>query len=100
MSAEKRSGEAFEQVYEFYFKDVYKYACALCRDPLEAEEITQETFFQALKGISSFRGECKMLVWLCQIAKHVYFARLRREKRRANVAVFAPEGNAFLFSGF
>lgn len=74
--------ESFEQIYEFYFKDVYKYAFSLCRNPAQAEEITQETFFQALKSVSSFRGECKMLVWLCQIAKHAYFAQLRKEKRR------------------
>lgn len=73
--------EAFEQVYEFYFKDVYKYVLTLCHNALEAEEITQETFCQALKSMSSFRGECKMFVWLCQIAKHLYFARLKREKR-------------------
>ncbi len=73
--------EAFEQVYEFYFKDVYKYVLTLCHDAGEAEEITQETFCQALKGMSSFRGECKMLVWLCQIAKHLYFGRQKKQKR-------------------
>lgn len=73
--------EAFEQVYELYFKDVYKYVLTLCRNVEEAEEITQETFCQALKSMSSFRGECKLFVWLCQIAKHLYFARLKKEKR-------------------
>ncbi len=72
--------EAFEQVYELYFKDVYKYVLTLCRNAGEAEEITQETFCQALKSMSSFRGECKLFVWLCQIAKHLYFARLKKEK--------------------
>lgn len=75
--------ESFEQVYSLYFKDVYKYILSLCRDAAEAEEITQETFFQAMKNIQSFRGECKMTVWLCQIAKHIYFARQRKLKRKA-----------------
>ena len=91
--------EAFEQVYEFYFKDVYKYVCSLCHDPLEAEEITQETFYQALKGMSSFRGECKMFVWLCQIAKHAYFARLRKEKRTAEAPGEALENLPDLSGG-
>ena len=73
--------EPFEQIYSFYMKDVYKYVFSLCRDSAEAEEITQETFYQAMKSMSSFRGECKMLVWLCQIAKHIYFAGCRKEKR-------------------
>lgn len=73
--------EPFEQIYSCYLKDVYKYVFSLCRDPLEAEEITQETFYQALKSMSSFRGDCKLIVWLCQIAKHIYFARLKKKKR-------------------
>ena len=64
----------FQQVYELYFKDVYKYVLALCRDEHMAEEVTQETFFKALKSIDSFRGQCKLYVWLCQIAKNTYFS--------------------------
>lgn len=79
--------ELFEQVYDLYFKDVYKYVFSLCRNPAQAEEITQETFFRALKSISSFRGECKMQVWLCQIAKHIYFAWLRKETRKSGQPV-------------
>lgn len=47
----------------------------------EAEEVTQETFYQALKSMSSFRGDCKLIVWLCQIAKHIYFNWLKKGKR-------------------
>lgn len=63
----------FSEVYELYFQDVYKYALSLSRDAHVAEEITQETFFKALKNIDSFRGQCKLYVWLCQIAKNTYF---------------------------
>ena len=79
--------DSFEQIYELYLKDVYKYVFSLCRDPDRAEEITQETFFRALKSMDSFRGDCKMFVWLCQIAKHIYFAGLRKEKRRSGQPV-------------
>lgn len=64
----------FQQVYETYFQDVYKYVLSLCRDPSLAEEVTQETFFKALKSMDSFRGQCKLYVWLCQIAKNTYFS--------------------------
>ena len=63
----------FQEVYDLYFKDVYKYALSLSRDPDIAEEVTQETFFKALKSIDSFRGQCRLYVWLCQIAKNTYF---------------------------
>lgn len=77
--------EVFEQVYALYFKDVYRYIYSLCKDAAESEEITQETFFQAMKSMHSFRGECKMLVWLCQIAKHIYFARQKKRKHKAEL---------------
>ena len=39
-----------------------------------AEEVTQETFFKALKAIDQFDGKCRLYVWLCQIAKNTYFS--------------------------
>lgn len=69
----------FEQVYELYFRDVYKYALSLTRDPHMAEEVTQETFFKALKSLDKFDGKCKLYVWLCQIAKNTWFTISRRE---------------------
>lgn len=88
--------ESFEQIYALYFKDVYRYMVSLCRDVLEAEEITQETFFQAMKHMQSFRGDCKMTVWLCQIAKHIYFAhqRKRRAERPLDEILTAAESAA------
>lgn len=59
-----------EEIYHKYFTDVYKYALSLCRNENLAEEITQETFFKALKRVDDFKGNCKMRVWLCQIAKN------------------------------
>ena len=54
----------FQQVYELYFKDVYKYVLALCRDEHMAEDVTQETFFKALRKAGmprkQFRKKRKM----------------------------------------
>jgi len=71
----------FGQIYTEYFTDVYKYALSLCRDESIAEEITQETFFKAMKGIGQFNGSCKLYVWLCQIAKNTYFSFCQKHKR-------------------
>lgn len=70
----------FQAVYEQYFTDVYKYVYSLCRDAHLAEEVTQETFFKALKNMDSFRGQCKLYVWLCQIAKNTYFSTTAKQK--------------------
>ncbi len=73
----------FGEIYNLYMKDVYKYVLAISRNPDVAEEITQETFFKALKGIDKFKGECKISVWLCQIAKNTYYSYCAKEKRRS-----------------
>lgn len=71
----------FEEVYERYFKDVYKYALSLTHNADLAEELTQETFFKALKAIDRFDGRCKLFVWLCHIAKNTYFTSRQRSDR-------------------
>ena len=45
----------FEEIYQTYFADVYRYILALSRDAHTAEEVTQETFFRALASIDQFR---------------------------------------------
>lgn len=70
----------FEQVYRTYFTDVYRYALSLCRNEGIAEEVTQQAFFKALQAIGGFRGECRLYVWLCQIAKNEYYTWLRKNR--------------------
>lgn len=70
----------FEEIYNAYFRDVYRYCLSLCRNESTAEEITQETFFKALKNIDSFAGKSSLYVWLCQIAKNTYFSHCKKEK--------------------
>ncbi len=79
----------FQEVYDLYFKDVYKYVFSLCRNESIAEEITQETFFKALKSIDSFHGQCRLFVWLCQIAKNSYYTYLSKAKRYSGELEFA-----------
>ena len=70
----------FEQVYQTYFTDVYRYVLSLCRNEGVAEEVTQQAFFKALQAIGGFRGECRLYVWLCQIAKNEYYTWLRKNR--------------------
>lgn len=44
-----------EEIYKTYFQDVYYFVLAMSKDPHIAEEITQETFFKALKGVKHFQ---------------------------------------------
>lgn len=79
-----RGGERLgniEQLYQLYFKDVYLYLRAISKSEDIAEELTQETFFKALKAINKFRGDCDIRVWLCQIAKNTYFKYCEKNKK-------------------
>ena len=71
----------FEKIYEQYFNDVFLYIRRLSGSEHVAEEITSETFFKALRSIDSFRGDCDIRVWLCQIAKNCYYTYLKKQKR-------------------
>ena len=70
-----------ERIYEENFIMVYRYVLSLSRNPQIAEEVTQETFFKALKSVNQFRGDCSLSVWLCQIAKNTYLKHLEKSKR-------------------
>lgn len=71
----------FEEIYTKYFTDVYLFVLAMSRNPDIAEEITQETFFKALKNLKNFKGDCSLKTWLCQIAKNTYLSSLKKSGR-------------------
>ena len=73
----------FEQVYQTYFKSVYRYIRRLSGDEQLAEEITSETFVQVMRSIGTFRGDCDLRVWICQIAKNTYYTHLKKQNRVA-----------------
>jgi RNA polymerase sigma-70 factor (ECF subfamily) len=75
------TSEEFEKIYQIYFKDIYYYMLSLSKDKHIAEDITSETFLKAIKSIDKFRGDTKLRVWLCQIAKNEYFSYLRKNKK-------------------
>ena len=74
-----------EEIYKEYFETVYKYLFCLTHNSDLSEELTQETFYRAVININSFRGECKMSVWLCQIAKNLWYDELKRKKKIDNI---------------
>jgi RNA polymerase sigma-70 factor (ECF subfamily) len=70
----------FEQIYMDHYKRVYAFLLKLCRDPDVAEDLTQETFYQAYKSLPRYNGRCEMFTWLAAISKNVFFKYLRKKK--------------------
>ena len=80
----------FEQVYRENADIVYRYLFSLGADADTAEDLTQETFCQALKSLDTFRGDCSPQTWLCAIAKRLWYKELERRKRFAPLTEDAP----------
>lgn len=74
-----------DEIYQKNAAMIYKYLCGLTQDAQLAEDLAQETFFQAIKGIDNFRGDCKISVWLCQIAKNLWYKELEKRSRHKTV---------------
>ncbi len=66
-------------MYKKYVETVYKYLLCLTHNKETAEELTQETFCRAVKNIDKFKGDCKISVWLCQIAKNLWYDECRKK---------------------
>ena len=71
-----------DEFYNDYARIVYKFLISLCNDADTAEDLTQETFYHAIKSAKRYDGTCKVSTWLCQIAKHLWLQELSKKKRR------------------
>lgn len=71
----------FETMYQEYANQIYRFLMTLCGDEHIAEELTQETFYKAMRNRHLFKGDSKLSVWLCQIAKNEYFAYYNKRKK-------------------
>ena len=76
--------EDFDKIYADYYSEVYKFVLTLCQNPTLAEEITQESFFKALKNIDSFNGNCKLSTWLYKIARNTFYSYTKKHNRQVD----------------
>ena len=70
--------QPMDEIYQRYAQTVYRYLFSLVHDPDLAEDLTQETFYQAIRTVDRFDGKSKLSTWLCAIAKNV----LRTHRRK------------------
>lgn len=67
-------------LFEKYYEDVLRFLRGLSRDEQLSEELTQETIYRAIKSIHMFKGDSDMRVWLCSIAKNLFFTYCKKKK--------------------
>jgi RNA polymerase sigma-70 factor (ECF subfamily) len=86
---------AFDEMVARYWNRIYSMVNQLLRNPQDAEEVTQDAFIRAHRGLDKFRGDSAFSTWLYQIATNL--ARNRywywwRRKRDKSVSFDAPIG--------
>lgn len=70
-----------EILYQKYYENVLRFLRGISRDEYLAEELTQETFYRAMKSIHTFRGDTDICVWLCSIAKNLFYTHQKKQGR-------------------
>jgi RNA polymerase sigma-70 factor (ECF subfamily) len=72
--------EKFEILVEGLSSDLYRYAYWMCRNRVQAEELVQETFLRAWKGIDSLREADSAKAWLFTIFRREYARQFERKR--------------------
>ena len=72
---------AFEELYHRYVRKIYNLVYRMVGTAQEAEEVTQEVFYQAYKNLSSFQGRSRFYTWLIRIATNVSLQYVKRQAR-------------------
>ncbi len=75
--------EAYGNLVDRYSSRIVNLAFAMTGDRHEAEDIAQEAFVRAFKGLAKFRKQAKFSSWLYQIALNLCKDRLKSRSRRA-----------------
>lgn len=78
--------ENINEIYNKYANLIKNYIFSITSDKELSEEIMQETFVVAINQIDKFRGECKISVWLCSIAKKILY----KETKKHNSKIIIP----------
>ena len=89
-------GAAFCAIMDRYRRRMWAVAFRVLRNNADAEEIAQDTFLRAHRGLATFRGECSLSTWLHRIALNLarnrYWYFFRRQ-RHASMSLEMPLGS-------
>ncbi|MBR2742988.1 MAG: sigma-70 family RNA polymerase sigma factor [Clostridia bacterium] len=92
--------QSMDEIYREHAQTVYRYLLSKTGNPDVSEEITQETFYLAVKGIDRFDGSCKISTWLIAIAKNALSSWRRKnpetEHLESMAAAAAPAETAVI----
>ena len=77
----------FDRVYRENAEIVYRYVFSLTRNADLAEEVTQQTFYEALRHPENYRGGAALSTYLCGIAGNLMKKELARRAKENHVPI-------------
>lgn len=84
--------KAMERLLSRHYKQMYHLALKMTRDPVRAEDVTQESCLQVIRRLDQFRAEARFSSWLSRIVVNTALLRHRREKRLVPTAeIYSPK---------
>jgi RNA polymerase sigma-70 factor (ECF subfamily) len=86
---------AFDDIVRRYYEPIFRRVLGLLKNHEDAEEVTQDTFLRARRGLEAFRGDAAFSTWLYQIATNLAHNRYWfwwRRGRHAGVSLDANIG--------
>ena len=78
--------QSMDEIYQQYARTVYRFLLSLTHDADLAEDLTQETFYQAIRTSNRYDESCKITTWLCGIARNAYLTYLRKHPIQEDIA--------------
>ncbi|HYJ48195.1 MAG TPA: sigma-70 family RNA polymerase sigma factor, partial [Pyrinomonadaceae bacterium] len=74
--------DSFSSLAQRFERRIYTLALHYTRDPHDAEDLSQEVWLKAFRGLNSFRGEASFYTWLRHIMVNTFLNHKRAEKSR------------------
>ena len=78
--AQEGDSEGFERLYQLHSRRVYGLCLRMMKNPIEAEDLTQDAFLQTFRKIQTFRGDSLFSTWLHRLTVNIVLMRLRKRK--------------------
>src|SRR5687767_3923507 len=92
--AREGDATAFDTLIRRHDRFLYRVARSILLDDFEAEDVVQETFIKAFKGLVDFRGEASLSTWLTRIALNEALARKRHRRNTVELGALQHGTNA------
>jgi len=78
LAARRGDEEAYRELYRKYREPVWALVVSLVGDPVQAQDLVQNVFFKAFRGLAGFRFRSALFTWLYRIARNECKNHLRR----------------------